>query len=116
MNITASEKKDTTFDPVDLAIIGAGMAGLSAAVYARLSGLTVRVFEQHFMAGGLCTSWMRKGYVFDYCIQYFMGNRKGHSFYDIWKELGVIEVFGPGANTHTIAAVIQEAVGGREAA
>ena len=32
------------------------------------------------------------------------------------KELGVIEVFGPGANTHTIAAVIQEAVGGREAA
>jgi len=31
------------------------------------------------------------------------------------KELGVFEVFGPGANTHTIAAVIRQAVGDEEA-
>ena len=82
--------KDALLEPVDVAIIGAGMAGMSAAVYARLSGLSVRVFERHFLPGGLCTAWKRRGYVFDYCIDYFLGSRKGHAFYDIWKELGII--------------------------
>lgn len=77
--------------PVDVAIIGAGMAGMSAAVHARLSGLSVRVFERHFLPGGLCTAWKRSGYVFDYCIDYFVGSRKGHGFYDIWKVLGVLD-------------------------
>lgn len=75
---------------VDVAVIGAGIAGLSTAVYARLSDLSVRDFEQHTIPGGLCTSWKRKGYVFDYCIDYFMGSGPGVDFYDIWKELGVI--------------------------
>jgi phytoene dehydrogenase-like protein len=67
------------------------MAGLSTAVYARLSGLSVRVFEQHSIPGGLCTAWKRKGYVFDYCIDYFVGSNKDVDLYEIWKELGVID-------------------------
>ncbi len=79
------------FEPVDVAVIGAGMAGLSTAVYARLSGLSVRVFERHYLPGGLCTAWKRKGYVFDYCVDYFLGTKRGHGFHDIWKTLGVMD-------------------------
>jgi phytoene dehydrogenase-like protein len=77
--------------PVDVAVIGAGMAGLSTAAYARLSGLSARVFERHSIPGGLCTAWKRKGYVFDYCIYYFMGSGKNQGFYRLWKELGIID-------------------------
>jgi phytoene dehydrogenase-like protein len=77
--------------PVDIAIIGAGLAGMSAAVYARKAGFSVRVFEKHFLPGGLCTAWKRNGYVFDYCYHYFFGCGKKHALYPIWKELGVID-------------------------
>jgi len=83
--------QEAELSPVDVAVIGAGMAGLSAAVYARLSGLTVRVFERHAIPGGLCTAWRRSGYTFDYCIEWFMGSGKDQGFYDMWKELGVID-------------------------
>jgi phytoene dehydrogenase-like protein len=78
------------FTPVDVAVIGAGMAGLSTAVYARLAGLSVRVFERHFRPGGLCTAWKRKGYTFDYCYEYFVGCSRQHGFYKIWQDLGVL--------------------------
>ncbi len=44
-NISSQEK-------IDIAIIGAGPAGLSAAVYAARSGLTLRIFEANYVAGG----------------------------------------------------------------
>mgnify|MGYP005836909547 CR=1 FL=1 len=47
------------------AVIGAGMAGLSAAIYARLNGHTVDVFEQHATPGGKIRRVHRNGYVFD---------------------------------------------------
>jgi phytoene dehydrogenase-like protein len=78
------------FEPVDVAVVGAGIAGLSAAVYARLAGLSVRVFERHYLPGGLCTAWTRRGYVFDYCMEWFMGLTERHGFYPMWKDLGII--------------------------
>jgi len=43
-----------------VAIVGAGIAGLSAGCYARLNGYDTQIFEMHNIAGGLCTSWKRK--------------------------------------------------------
>jgi len=46
-------------------IVGAGIAGLTAAVYAKRSGFDVTLIEQHSIVGGMCTSWKRKGYLFE---------------------------------------------------
>jgi phytoene dehydrogenase-like protein len=57
----------------DVAIVGAGIGGLAAGALLARRGLSVVVLEQHYLAGGFCTSWprlVRRGeerlrYVFD---------------------------------------------------
>ena len=70
-------------------IIGGGVAGLSAGIYARLNGFNAEIIEMHSITGGQCTAWDRKGYRFDYCLHWLVGTRKG-PFNDIWKETGVL--------------------------
>jgi len=72
-------------------IIGAGIAGLSAGCYGQMNGYSTRIFELHNLAGGLCTSWKRKGYMFDGCIHYLVGSAPGHSFHRTWQELGAVQ-------------------------
>jgi all-trans-retinol 13,14-reductase len=43
----------------DVVVIGSGMGGLTAASLLAKRGLDVFVAEQHFLAGGFCTSWER---------------------------------------------------------
>ena len=71
-------------------IIGAGMGGLSAGIYARLNGFEAEIYEAHSKAGGQCTSWERKGYIFDGCLHHFGGFIAGTKIYDFWKALGVV--------------------------
>jgi phytoene dehydrogenase-like protein len=40
-------------------VVGAGIAGLTSAVYLRRSGFDVTLVEQHSIVGGMCTSWKR---------------------------------------------------------
>lgn len=72
-------------------IIGAGVAGLSAGIYAQLNGYRSRIFELHDLPGGLCTAWQRKDYIFDGCIHYLFGSGKGQPFSDVWEELGALQ-------------------------
>lgn len=51
-----SPAADTSVD-VDVAVIGAGVGGLTAAALLARSGLRVAVFEQHDKPGGFCHSW-----------------------------------------------------------
>ncbi len=71
-----------------LIIIGAGIAGLSAACYARMNGYNARILEMHDSAGGLCTSWNRKGYIIDGCLQWLVGAGPNVGIYRMWEELG----------------------------
>ena len=48
-----------------LVIIGAGVAGLTAGCYAARNGYRTTILEMGQVPGGLCTSWRRKGYLFD---------------------------------------------------
>lgn len=43
----------------DVIVIGSGIGGLTSAALLAHRGLKVAVFEQHFLAGGFCTSWER---------------------------------------------------------
>jgi phytoene dehydrogenase-like protein len=61
--------------PGKIATIGAGIAGLCAAVYARRRGYEVEVLEQHNTAGGLATSWRRGDYTFETCLHWLLGSR-----------------------------------------
>ncbi|HEX2976071.1 MAG TPA: NAD(P)/FAD-dependent oxidoreductase [Bacteroidales bacterium] len=73
-----------------IVIIGGGVAGLSAGIYARLNGFDAEIVEMHSITGGQCTAWNRKGYRFDYCLHWLVGTRKG-PFNDIWNETGVLD-------------------------
>jgi len=72
-------------------IIGAGIAGLSAGCYAQMNGYSTRIFELHEKPGGLCTSWKRKGYTFDGCIEWTIGSKPGTPVNRIFAELGAVQ-------------------------
>ncbi|MDX9723379.1 MAG: FAD-dependent oxidoreductase, partial [Myxococcota bacterium] len=72
-------------------VIGAGLAGLSAAIYARLNGFRCTVFEQHNLPGGVCTAWNRRGYTIDGCIHWLMWTKPGSSMYEVYRELGLVD-------------------------
>lgn len=48
----------------NVVIIGAGMAGLTAAAYLSRAGLKVAVYEQHTLPGGYISAFARKGFTF----------------------------------------------------
>jgi phytoene dehydrogenase-like protein len=90
-----------------IVIIGGGVAGLSAGIYARLNGFDTEIIEMHSITGGQCTAWERKGYRFDYCLHWLVGTRNG-PFNNIWRETNVIndsvEVVDHEVHTKLIAA------------
>jgi phytoene dehydrogenase-like protein len=77
--------------PKKIIIIGAGIAGLSAACYARMNGYEAEIYEMHDKPGGLCTSWKRKGYTIDGCIHWLIGSNSISYFYKLWSELGAVQ-------------------------
>ena len=79
-----------TRDDNSIIIIGAGFAGLSAGIYARMNGYDVQIFEMHSKPGGLCTSWKREGFVIDGCIHWLVGSSEGTAINDYWKEVGLL--------------------------
>jgi phytoene dehydrogenase-like protein len=72
-------------------VIGAGVAGMATGAYAQMSGFDSRIFEMHVLPGGCCTSWSRKGYIFDYCIEWLIGSGAGNDANQVWRELGALD-------------------------
>jgi phytoene dehydrogenase-like protein len=69
-------------------VIGAGIAGLSAAGYLQRNGFDTEIYELHDKPGGLCTAWTRKGFTIDGCIHWLMGSGRSSNLHRIWEELG----------------------------
>lgn len=69
-------------------VIGGGIAGLSAGIFAQTNGFETEIYEKHTILGGECTGWNRNGYHIDNCIHWMTGTKKGTSLYDLWEYVG----------------------------
>jgi phytoene dehydrogenase-like protein len=69
-------------------IIGSGIGGLVCGCYLAKAKRKVTLIEQHYQAGGCCTSFTRNGFRFDAGVHY-LGGIKKHFFGTILKELGI---------------------------
>ena len=72
-------------------IIGAGISGLSAGIYAQKNGYISEIYEKSPVAGGLCVSWKRDGMTIDGCIHWLTGTKEGTLLNRMWKNLGAID-------------------------
>lgn len=78
-----------------LIIVGGGIAGLVAGVYARQSGMETTILEMHSIPGGNSTSWRRKGYLFEGGMHWLVGSKEGTALNQAWKEVGALQENNP---------------------
>jgi len=52
-------------DESDVIVVGAGIAGLTCGALLSKAGFKVLVLEQHYQVGGFCSSFTRRGFVFN---------------------------------------------------
>lgn len=74
-----------------IVIVGGGIAGLTAGIYAQQSGFDATIFEMHTIPGGNCTSWKRDGYLFEGGMHWLTGSGKDHPLYKVWRNLGALD-------------------------
>jgi phytoene dehydrogenase-like protein len=76
-------------------IIGAGLGGLSTGCYGQMNGYKTKILEMQDKPGGVCVSWNRKGYNFDYAAHNIFGvstNPVNKNVYtQLWQELGALK-------------------------
>ncbi|MCL1964126.1 MAG: NAD(P)/FAD-dependent oxidoreductase [Firmicutes bacterium] len=76
-------------------IVGGGIAGLSAGVYASQSGFDVTIFESHSIPGGNATDWKRKGYFFEGGLHWLIGSKEKTPLHALFKEIGALQENNP---------------------
>jgi phytoene dehydrogenase-like protein len=89
-----------------IVVIGAGLAGLSTGCYGQMNGYKTKIFEMQNKPGGVCVSWNRKGYTFDYAVHNVFGvsTKPVKSLYNqIWQELGALR----GLSTYSFGEFVQ---------
>lgn len=74
-----------------VAIIGAGISGLTAGIYALDNGFDVSIYEKHSIAGGECTGWYRKGTYIDGCAHWIVGTNPGSDLFPLWRHVGAFD-------------------------
>lgn len=72
-------------------IVGAGLSGLTAGIYARQSGFDVTIFESHSIPGGASTSWRRKGYYFEGGLHWLTGSSPKTQLNQLWREVHALD-------------------------
>ncbi len=75
----------------NIIIVGAGLAGLTAGIYARQSGFEVTIYESHSIPGGASTSWRRKGYYFEGGLHWLTGSSPKTELNKLWREVRALD-------------------------
>ncbi len=73
-----------------IVIIGGGIAGLSAGIYARKAGYDVDIYEKNSLAGGQCMGWNRKQHHIDNCIHWLTGTKETSGLRKVWEDIGAL--------------------------
>ena len=73
----------------DVIVIGAGIAGLICGTFIAKQGKKTLIIEQHTIPGGYCTSFKRKGFVFDSAVHHIGGCGKWSVVGRCLKELDI---------------------------
>lgn len=76
--------------PRNIVIIGAGVSGLTAGIYAQLMGFNTVICEKNAVAGGLCSYWERQGFHLDNCIHWLTCSKDGSDLNRIWQDTHVL--------------------------
>ena len=84
-------------------IIGAGLAGLSTGCFGQMNGYKTKIFEMQEKPGGVCVSWKRNGYTFDYAVHNVFGVTQNSVNNHLWQELGALQ----GLKTHSFKEFVQ---------
>jgi len=71
-------------------ILGGGISGLTAGIYAQKRGFDSEIYEKQKIPGGECTGWDREGYHIDGCIHWLTGSSENNSFGRVWREIGAL--------------------------
>ena len=71
-------------------IIGGGVSGLAAGIYAQKCGFDSTIIENHCLAGGNCTSWKRNDYLFEGGMHWLAGSKSGSPIYKLWAYVGAL--------------------------
>lgn len=71
-------------------IIGGGIAGLTAGIYAQKYGFESEIFEKNDFIGGECTGYNKDGFHIDNCLEYLKGTDKKTELYQLWEDTGVL--------------------------
>src|SRR6266849_4642361 len=68
-----SREYPTSYDAI---IIGSGIGGLFCGNILAQAGLKVLLLERHYMLGGFCSTFRRKGFIFDAATHFYplLGN------------------------------------------
>ncbi|GJQ59560.1 MAG: NAD(P)/FAD-dependent oxidoreductase [Candidatus Scalindua sp. AMX11] len=73
----------------DVIILGAGIGGLICGTFLAKSGKKVLIIEQHYLPGGYCTAFKRKGFTFDAAVHHIGGCGTWSIVGRCFKELGI---------------------------
>ncbi len=84
-------------------IIGAGLGGLATGCYGQMNGYKTKIFEMQDKPGGVCVSWKRRGYTFDYAVHNLFGVTPNSVNNHMWQELGALK----GLKTYSFKEVVQ---------
>jgi len=72
-------------------IIGGGIAGLGAGIFAQINGFESIILEKNPYLGGECTGWDRQGYHIDGCIHWLVGTKEGTPIRQLWETVGALD-------------------------
>ncbi len=81
-----------------IVIIGGGIAGLTAGIFAIKNNFEPIILEKNSIVGGECTGWDREGYHIDGCIHWLVGTKEGTPIRNLWDAVGAlksVEIYEP---------------------